>query len=153
VLLAGEGEQREMLAELAARLGLAQRVHFCGYRSDVGRLLAAADLLALSSELEGLPIVILEAMALRCPIVTTRVGAIPEVVSDGRDACLVPPNDVDALCHAISDTLGRPEAAASRARNAYARYAAHYSREAMGARYLQVYDELWGSRQAAWRGG
>lgn len=149
VLLAGEGEQRGALAELAGRLGLERRVHFCGYRSDVARLLAAADLMALSSEREGLPIVILEAMALRCPIVATRVGAIPDVVSDGRDAWLVPPNDVEALCGAISDALGRPEAAALRARHAYDRYLAHYSREAMGARYLQIYDEVWSSRQPA----
>jgi glycosyltransferase involved in cell wall biosynthesis len=153
VLLAGEGEQREFLADLARRVGLERRVHFCGYRSDVGRLLTAADLMVLSSELEGLPVAILEAMATRCPIVTTSVGAIPDVLTGAEDAWLVPPNDVDALCRAISDALGRPEAAVSRARNAYARYAAGYSREAMGARYLQIYDDVWSRRQPARRAG
>jgi len=147
VLIAGEGEQREFLAELAGRLGLERRVHFCGYRNDVGRLLAAADLLALSSELEGLPIVILEAMALRCPIVTTRVGAIPDVLGDGRDAWIVAANDADALQRAIADVLERPEAAALRAANAYDRYVRRYGRDAMGARYLQLYEEVRTSRQ------
>jgi glycosyltransferase involved in cell wall biosynthesis len=151
ILLAGEGEQREFLADLARRFGLERRVHFCGYRSDVGRLLAASDLMVLSSELEGMPVAILEAMATHCPIISTSVGAIPEVLSGAENAWLVPPNDVGALCRAIGDALGRPEEAGSRARNAYARYAASYSREAMGARYLQIYDAVWGSRHCARR--
>jgi len=147
VLLAGEGEQRDFLGGLAGRLGLERRVHFCGYRGDVGRLLAAADVLALSSEREGLPIVILEAMALRCPIVTTRVGAIPDVLGDGHHAWIVAPNDPDALQRAISDVLERPEVAALRAANAYDRYVRLYSRDAMGARYLELYENVWTSRQ------
>jgi glycosyltransferase involved in cell wall biosynthesis len=149
LLLAGEGEQRAALAELAEQLRLGEQVHFCGYRNDVGRLMAAADVMVLSSEKEGLPIVVLEAMAARCPIVTTRVGAIPQVLTDGEDAWLIAANDVDALCRALSDALGRPEAAAARARNAYARYAAHYSRDVMGARYLRVYEDVWAQRQFA----
>lgn len=149
ILLAGEGEQREALAELAARLGLGGRVHLCGYRSDVGRLLSAADLLALSSEREGLPIVILEAMAAGCPIVSTLVGAIPDVLTDGEDGWLVPANDRDALERAIGEALARPEEAKSRAANARARYLRCYSREAMGARYLQIYEDVWSRRQRA----
>jgi glycosyltransferase involved in cell wall biosynthesis len=147
LLLAGEGEQRELLVELAGRLGLRGRVHFCGYRSDVGRLLAAADLMALSSEREGLPIVILEAMAMRCPIVSTRVGAIADVLREGEDAWIVAPNDTAGLQRAISDALGQPALARSRASNAYARYTQRYSRNAMGARYLQIYEDVWTRRQ------
>jgi glycosyltransferase involved in cell wall biosynthesis len=146
VLVAGEGEQRDFLADLARRHGLASRVHFCGYRSDIGRLLAAADLMVLSSEREGLPIVILEAMATCCPIVTTRVGAIPSVLNDGYEAWMVTPNDPDALYRAISDALGQPEVAISRAQNAYTRYVRQYSRDSMGARYLEVYEDVWTRR-------
>jgi len=149
VLLAGEGDQREALVDLSRQHRLAQRVHFCGYRSDIGRLLAAADLMVLSSEREGLPIVILEAMAMRCPIVATNVGSIPSVLSDGHDAWLVPANDPDALYRAVSDALGRPAAAMSRAANAYGRYVQLYSRESMGARYLQIYEDVWSRRQPA----
>jgi glycosyltransferase involved in cell wall biosynthesis len=149
LLLAGEGEQRASLAELAARLGLTGRVHLCGYRSDVGRLLTAADVMVLSSEREGLPIVILEAMATGCPIIATRVGAIPDVLTDGEHARLVPPNDADALRGAIDEVLAQPAAAAARARNAYGRYLAHYSRESMGARYLRLYEDSRTDRRRA----
>jgi len=149
LLLVGEGEQRAELGELAGQLGLGARVHFCGYRNDVGRLLATADVMVLSSEKEGLPIVILEAMAARCPIVTTGVGAIPQVLKDGEDALLVAANDADALCRALSDALGQPQAAAARARSAYTRYVTYYSRDVMGARYLQIYEDVWARRQFA----
>jgi glycosyltransferase involved in cell wall biosynthesis len=142
LLLAGEGDQREPLSELADRLGLGQRVHFCGYRSDVGRLLVAADLMVLSSEREGLPITILEAMATRCPIVTTCVGAIPSVLRDGHDAWIVKESNADALCRAVTDALGRPEVARSMAASAYARYERLYSRDSMGERYLRLYEDV-----------
>jgi len=125
-------------------------VHFCGYRSDVGRLLAAADLMALSSEREGLPIVVLEAMALRCPIVATRVGSIPDVLRDGHDGWIVEANDPDTLQRAIADVLQRPSVAALRAANAYDRYVRLYSRDSMGARYLELYQDVWTSRH--WSG-
>jgi len=147
VLLVGQGEQREFLAQLAERYGLERRVHFCGYRGDIGRLLAEADLMALSSDREGLPIVILEAMATGCPIVTTRVGAIPDVLTDGHDAWIVPANDPNALRRAISEVLERPEVARSRAANARTRYFRLYSRDAMGAQYLQIYEDVWNRRQ------
>jgi glycosyltransferase involved in cell wall biosynthesis len=147
LLLAGEGEQRESLVLLVSRYGLPQRVHFCGYRSDVGRLLAAADVMALSSEREGLPIVVLEAMAMRCPIVATAVGAIPGVLRNGQDAWIVAPGDAVALHRAIAEVLAQPALALSRAENAYARYVRLYSRDAMGARYLELYDEAWTRRR------
>jgi glycosyltransferase involved in cell wall biosynthesis len=149
VLLVGEGDQGEALVSLSRQYRLEQRVHFCGYRNDIGRLLAAADLMVLSSEREGFPIVILEAMAMRCPIVATNVGSIPSVLSDGHDAWLVPANDLDALHRAVSDAFGRPMVAASRAANAYGRYVQLYSRESMGARYLQIYEEVWTRRRQA----
>jgi glycosyltransferase involved in cell wall biosynthesis len=152
-LLAGEGEQRGFLVELTKRLGLERRVHFCGYRADVGRLLKAADLMVLSSEREGLPIVVLEAMATRCPIVATGVGAIPTVLNDAEDAWIVPPDDPGALHQAVRDALGRPDMAKSRAEKAYARYIRQYSREAMGARYLQVYEDVWARREQMHRIG
>jgi glycosyltransferase involved in cell wall biosynthesis len=147
VILAGEGDQHAFLSEQVGRHRLERRVHLCGYRSDVGRLLTAADLMVLSSEREGLPIVILEAMATRCPIVTTCVGSIPSVLTDGLDAWVVRPNDADALLGAISDALEHPDLAISRAANAYTRYLRLYSRDAMGARYLQIYEDVWTRRQ------
>jgi glycosyltransferase involved in cell wall biosynthesis len=146
VLLVGEGEERQRLADLALRRGIAQRVHFCGYRADIGQILGAADLMAMTSDFEGMPIVILEAMAMRCPIISTRVGAIPDVLRDGQDAWLVPTNDVSGLALALGEALGRPEVAHARAVSAYSNFLREHSLESMGARYLEVYESAWAGR-------
>jgi glycosyltransferase involved in cell wall biosynthesis len=142
LLLVGDGEEHERLAGLVRQLRLAGRVHFCGYRRDVAELLAAADVFALSSEKEGLPISMLEAMAAGCPIVATRVGAIPRVLNDGSDGWILPVNDLDALRRALKEALANPEVARARARNAFARFTAGYSRDSMGARYLELYERV-----------
>jgi glycosyltransferase involved in cell wall biosynthesis len=142
-LLVGEGDQSRLLAALVRRQGLEARVHFCGYRDNIAQILVAADLLALTSDKEGLPIVILEAMAMQCPIVSTRVGEIARVLVDGRDAWIVPPNDVDALTEAIREMLRRPESARSRAANAHSEFLRQYSRDSMGLRYLEIYNRIW----------
>jgi glycosyltransferase involved in cell wall biosynthesis len=147
LVLAGEGPERETLMQLAAGLGLGERVRFCGYRRDVARLLAAADLFVLSSEREGLPISVLEAMALACPIVSTRVGAIPRVLEDGTDAWLIAPGDGAALRDALGAALGAPHAARARARRAQEKFTAGYSQQAMGERYLGIYEAVLASRQ------
>ena len=146
VLLVGEGDQAQSLVELAHRLHLQTRVHFCGYRSDIPQVLASADLVALTSDKEGLPIVILEAMAMRCPIVSTRVGDIAHVLRESQDAWLIPSSDVEALATAIRDALSHPELARVKAENAYAQFSRYYSRSAMGARYVNLYDIAWAQR-------
>ncbi len=133
LLLVGDGELRGQLEVEVGRLGLAGRVVFCGYRNDIPRFLAAADALVLSSDKEGLPIIILEAMALRCPIIATDVGAIAATLRDGLDAWIVPANDAIALGHAIEQATGNRAAAGRRAESAYARYRENYSARSWGA--------------------
>lgn len=140
LLLVGEGEERANLADLVGQLRLHDRVHFCGYRRDVAPLLTAADVFVLSSEKEGLPIALLEAMAASCPIVATSVGAIPRVLENGRDGWIVPASDSAALGAALTEVLANPDVARARARNACARFNARYSRDSMGERYLQLYE-------------
>ena len=77
---AGDGEEREGLRQLATSLGINDRVHLLGYRTDVGDLLAAADVFVIASYSEGLPIALIEAMALARPAVATRVGEIGNVL-------------------------------------------------------------------------
>jgi glycosyltransferase involved in cell wall biosynthesis len=150
VLLVGDGELRGVLSRDVAARGLDARVIFCGYRSDSLRFLAAADALVLSSDKEGLPITILEAMASRCPIVATKVGAIAETLRDGLDAWLVPPGDATALTRAMDAVLEDPARARQRAESAYRRFESQYSREVMGRRYLEIYDAAW--RAHGWAG-
>jgi len=146
VWLVGEGNDKSMLMDLARERGLLDRVRFCGYRTDVPDFLAAADLLAVTSDTEGLPITILEAMASHCPVVSTTVGAIAQVLKDGRNGWLVPPGDRAPLARALAEALGQPDLARSRAENAYREYVRAYSRDSMGARYLAIYEAAWARR-------
>ncbi|HLW01571.1 MAG TPA: glycosyltransferase [Ktedonobacterales bacterium] len=101
VLVAGDGPQRAALeAECQAR-GLTDVVTFLGMRQDVADLLAASDLSVLPSLLEGLGLVVLEAMVMRCPVVATNGGGIVELVEDGVHGLLVPPADAEALAAAL----------------------------------------------------
>jgi glycosyltransferase involved in cell wall biosynthesis len=93
-------------------------VRFLGQRSDVPRLLAALDIVAMPSRWEGLPMALLEAMAMSRAIVATRVAGIPEVIRDGENGLLVPPADPPALAAALDRLLGGGELRARLGRNA-----------------------------------
>jgi glycosyltransferase involved in cell wall biosynthesis len=123
-VLVGQGPLEAETRRLAGQLGLDQTVVFAGFRTDATRLMAGFDAFALSSTYEGLPIALIEAMAVGCPAVVTRVGGTPEVVADGVHGFLVPPRDPAALAagltrllgdRALRDGLG--EAAAARAQD------------------------------------
>jgi glycosyltransferase involved in cell wall biosynthesis len=108
VLFAGDGPLRAELQKLARELGVADRTRFLGYVADVPGLLARADLFALTSLNEGLPLSILEAMAAGLPVVASRVGGTPEIVVDGETGLLVAPNDPASTAHAIRRLLEDP---------------------------------------------
>jgi glycosyltransferase involved in cell wall biosynthesis len=146
VWLVGEGDCKPMLMQRTHQYGLRDRVHFLGYRTDIPEVMAAADMLVVTSDKEGLPITVLEAMAMHCPVISTSVGAIPNVLKDGSDGWLVPAGDRAALVHAIVDVLGQPELARRRAESAYREYCRAYSRDSMGSRYLQIYEAAWARR-------
>lgn len=101
VWLAGEGVLRGALEAQARRLGLAERIHFLGHRSDVFPLMRCADVIALPSRFEGHPLALLEAMALGKAVAVSAVGGVPETVRDGENGLLVPRGDVRALVHAL----------------------------------------------------
>ncbi|MFC6086323.1 glycosyltransferase [Sphaerisporangium aureirubrum] len=96
-LLAGGGPLRERIAHLVRRRGLADRIRVLGPVSDARRLVAAADLLVLGSHYEGLPVVVMEALAAGVPVVSTRVGGVPELVVCGRNGVLTEPGSASAL--------------------------------------------------------
>lgn len=110
LVLAGDGEMRAELERLIARHGLAGQVRITGWISSdqVRQEILAARGLVLPSFAEGLPVVIMEAMALRRPVLTTYVGGIPELVQPGKDGWLFPAGSIDALTAAIEDFLGKP---------------------------------------------
>jgi glycosyltransferase involved in cell wall biosynthesis len=111
LLVVGDGPDRAALERRRADLGLDGRVRFLGGRSReaVLRVFAAADAVLLSSRWENFPHVVVEALAVGTPVVATSVGGIPEVVHDGSNGLLVPPEDPEALAAAIRRLLGDDE--------------------------------------------
>jgi glycosyltransferase involved in cell wall biosynthesis len=100
-VIVGEGPERDRLEDMATRLGIARFVAFTGWRTDVPELLAAFDVLAMTSFSEAMPIVALEAMALSRPVVATSVGGMKELVQDTRTGHLVAPGDVEAMTRVL----------------------------------------------------
>jgi glycosyltransferase involved in cell wall biosynthesis len=141
VLVVGTGEQRPSLEALAAGLGLGGRVTFLGLRHDVPDLLAASDVLALTSLYEGLPNVVIEAMAMGAVAVATDVGGTAELVQHEVTGLLVQPRDVDGIAMAIRRVLDDGVLAARLATAARAFVECELSVETMVARTMRVYDE------------
>jgi glycosyltransferase involved in cell wall biosynthesis len=121
VVAGREGNQTPALYRLARSLGL-ERVEFLGPRRDLTDLLCAADAFILPSRWEGLPGVMLEAMALEAPIVASDLPAVREILSTDRTALLVPPQRPDLLADAIIETLVDRASAVMRVRSARARF-------------------------------
>ncbi|HET9379048.1 MAG TPA: glycosyltransferase family 4 protein [Chthoniobacterales bacterium] len=107
----GDGPDRKMLEDLAQSLGLSNRVEFLGYQSqaDVRELLKQTDVFALSSFAEGVPVVLMEAMAAGIPVVATRIAGIPELVQHEKSGLLVAPGDPVDIARAIRLLLEDPE--------------------------------------------
>ena len=126
--LAGGGDLAGFRA-LAQALGLGDRVHFEGWaeQSRVARLMAESDVLVLPSHDEGLPLVILEALACGVPVVCTPVGEIPHLLQDGVHACFVAPGDVTGLARALADLLVDRVRRDALVRNGRALYQASFS--------------------------
>jgi glycosyltransferase involved in cell wall biosynthesis len=108
--LVGDGAERPALEALATRLGIAEATRFLGYRSqdEVAARLAETDLFVLPSFAEGVPVVLMEALAARVPVVATRVAGVGELVEDGASGLTVPPGDATALAEAIDRLLADP---------------------------------------------
>ncbi len=109
VAIAGEGPMRDELARQIRDLGLSDRVRLLGLRDDMPDLYRASDALVLSSAWEGMPNVVLEAMACQRPVVATAVGAVSELVTDGESGFVVPPGDHTALADAMERMMALPD--------------------------------------------
>lgn len=145
LVFVGDGEERAALAEYARGVGIDGRVIFAGYRRDAAAIMAAADVLAITSNKEGLPIVVLEAMAVGCPIVATDVGAISQVLSPDS-AWIVPVDDEAALVRALHEVLGEAATATERAAKAKSIFLRSHARDVMGRQYLDLYERAWRKR-------
>ena len=142
VIVAGDGPLRQELTQYAEELGIAGSVSFLGFRRDTLALLRAMDVFVLSSIDEGLPMAMLEAMAARVPVVTTRVGDVPKAIADRHSGMLVEPRDSAALADALLYLAGNDKERARFAANAHDTVVRDYSQESMCDKYLAVYRRL-----------
>lgn len=107
-VVAGDGELKESLSALAARLGIADQVAFLGFRSDLERIYPDLDVLCLTSDNEGSPVSLIEGLASGCAAVSTDVGGAADVLEGGECGVLVPARDPGALSRAVLDLIGDP---------------------------------------------
>jgi glycosyltransferase involved in cell wall biosynthesis len=152
LVIVGGGEEREALESEARALEIAGRTHFLGERDDTTSAYRAFDVLVLPSLVEASPLVVLEAMAAGTPVIATRVGAIPDVLDNGRCGHIVPTGNASVLAERMAEVLADP-AAQQRIRSAAAaRVAEHYSLDAMTDQYVELYRNLARTQRAAWVG-
>ncbi|MCO5171076.1 MAG: glycosyltransferase family 4 protein [Planctomycetes bacterium] len=142
LVLLGDGPLRPALEARAARPDLAGLVRLEGFREDVPRWLAAADLLVLPSRLEGFPNALLEGMAAGLPALATSIGGCREAITDGADGLLVAPDDVAALAAGLSRLVGDPALMARLGAAARRTIEARFTLDAVAPRYLDLYDRL-----------
>jgi colanic acid/amylovoran biosynthesis glycosyltransferase len=109
-VIVGDGPARRELEDAVGRLGLRDQVELTGSvgQDDIRRLYARADIFCLPSFAEGIPVVVMEAMAMELPVVTTRIMGIPELVEDGEHGLLVPPGRADRLVEALDRLVRSP---------------------------------------------
>jgi glycosyltransferase involved in cell wall biosynthesis len=143
-VVVGDGPERDRLERLAIELGLGDSVIFTGHRDDALDLIAAMDLFVLSSLSEGIPMAVLESMALGTPVVATRVGGVPEILSDGNTGVLVPAGDTKALAAALERMLVQREIAREMSDRARLAVAREHSAECMCREVAALYHQLAG---------
>jgi glycosyltransferase involved in cell wall biosynthesis len=149
LVMVGQGPLGERVEQEVGAAGLGDRVHLLGYRSDIPECLAGADAFVLSSDWEGHPLGVMEAMASGLPVIATSVGGVPEVVESGAHGLLVPAGDAEALAGAMRFLLDRPHLRAAMGEAARKRARAEFSVETM----VGAYDFLYRSRLSAATGG
>ena len=140
--IAGQGPMQEDLKCEADRLGFAEQVSFLGWRRDLGSILRTWDIFAMPSLDEGLPIVVLEAMAKGLPVVATSVGGLPELVEDGRTGYLVPPHDPLALARRLRCLILDPERRRIQGAAGRERVRNWFSADQMVGQITAIYDTL-----------
>jgi glycosyltransferase involved in cell wall biosynthesis len=148
LLIAGEGSKREALEREIDSRNLGRSCRLLGHCPDISGFYHAIDLLAQSSDYEGTPNAILEAMALEVPVVATNAGGTGELIEHHVHGLIIPPRDPGALADSIASVLGDPPAAGDRVRMARARVERELSFETRQDKLGGIYERLLGSRHA-----
>lgn len=147
LVLVGEGILRRTLEEQARELGILGRVRFLGLRTDIPDVLGAMDIFALSSEWEGNPLSVMEAMASGMPVISTAVGGVPDLFENGKEGFLVPTGDVEGFSRRMTILMRDPEMRRSMGVVAARRAKENFDVSRMVRDYEQLYENLIGEEQ------
>ena len=141
----GDGERWDELHMMAAQLGLDGRVHFTGWRHDLVEVYSDLDVVVCCSHMEGTPSTVIEAGAAGRPVIGTRVGGLPDIISDGVSGLLVEDGDVSALATSIQTLLDQPQLArkmgAEGTRLAFSRHSSVHFVEQTERLYLHLLQQ------------
>jgi glycosyltransferase involved in cell wall biosynthesis len=151
LVLGSDGEMRAELEALAQSLGIAERTHFLGYTDDLVAIYEAADIFALATRADAFGLVLAEAGHFGLPVVSTRVGGVPEVIADGETGLLVPPEDVPALTEALGRLTADPALRRQLGAQGRQRVDRMFTVQRMAAEFQDCYAELAEHRPARLR--
>jgi glycosyltransferase involved in cell wall biosynthesis len=148
LVLAGDGPLRAQFENLASSLGIAQRVDFLGHqnRCQVVDLLRGCEIFVLASRSEPFGIVLLEAMACQKPIISTRVGGIPEIIKHKENGILIPPDNPAALAEALTVLLDDPLLRSTIANQGFKTVHQRFSTQSTALGYETTFTEVQGRR-------
>ncbi len=139
----GKGKLKSSLEKMAQRLGISHRVKFTGFRYDMLEILKSCDLFVLPSLWEGQGVVLMEAMAMKKPLVASKVGGVVDVVEDGKTGILVPPRNPNILAEAIEMLLSKPKLMKDMGEAGYKRIKEYFDDAQFNKRRYEVYRMLY----------
>jgi L-malate glycosyltransferase len=146
-VVVGDGPVRRSIEAFARELDLEDKVRFVGLQEDVRPFLAAMDVFLMTSEFEGLPVALLEALAMGVPVVATSVGGVPDVVQQGETGLLAPMGRTGELSHAVISLLTDPDLRESMGRRGRSLVEKSFSLAAMQRRTEELYAAVLVSRR------
>lgn len=147
--LAGEGPEERALQQLAKDNGVADRVHFLGWRTDRAALLQACDMCLFTSRYEPFGTVFVQAWSQKRPVIVSTADGPSQFVRDGEDALVVPIDDVTALTHAMGRLNAQQELSAQISANGYSRYLQEFTRDQTVSAYFRYYADIVGAQLPA----
>ncbi|MGV0023373.1 glycosyltransferase [Phormidesmis priestleyi] len=142
VVILGEGDQRRSLEQLAAELGISDRVTLPGWVENPRNYLPKFDVVALPSRSEGFPLAMVEAMLAAIPVIATRVGSMPEAIIAGETGMLIEKNDIDGLANSLRRLRDDPLLRIQLGQQARKKAVSHFTVEAMTASYERLWYKL-----------
>ncbi len=151
-VVVGDGPDRECLEDLTMRLGLDGKVKFTGFVEEMEEVYSSLNMLLITSSTEGIPLTVLEAMKQGVPVVSTRVGGIPEVIDHGVDGLMVEPGDTGGLCRAVETLVLDSSRYMAISRNAQRKVLRDFDRLSWIRRIERCYLSVLNQREGASHG-